>query len=196
MLEQLFATVLGGGAKEQISDAIGTDHGTTQNAIQAALPLLVGAAARQASTPGGAENLMGLLDQNQDGNVVDDLAGFLGNPQSGAGIGGNVLGMLFGQQQPQVESGLSQTTGLNVGQISSLLMMLAPIVLGFLGKLKQEQGLDASGLAGLLGQETQQMEGKGIPVMGALAGLLDQNHDGSPLDDVMRMAGGLFGNRR
>jgi hypothetical protein len=195
MIEQLFSMVLGGGAKDQISQTIGTDAGTAENAIGAALPLLVGAAARQASTPGGAEGLMGLLDRNQDGNVVDDLAGFLGNPQSGAGVGGDALNLLFGGQRPQVENGLSQTTGLNTGQIGTLLMMLAPIVLGFLGKVKQEQGLDASGVAGLLGQQTQQMEQSGVPVMGALSGLLDQNKDGNPLDDVMRMAGGLFGKR-
>lgn len=196
MLEQLFSQLMGNNATGQISQTLGTDEGTAQNAIQTALPLLIGAAARQASTPEGANGLMGLLDRNADGNVVDDLAGFLGNPASGAVVGGDALDLLFGQQRPQVESNLSQTTGLSMGQIVPLLTMLAPIVLGFLGKMKQEQGLDASGVAGLLGQQTQQMEQGGIPVMGAISGLLDQNRDGNPLDDVMRMAGGFFANRR
>ena len=39
---------LGGTAVQQISQQLGTDHGTTETAIQAALPMLVGALARNA----------------------------------------------------------------------------------------------------------------------------------------------------
>lgn len=196
MLNELFSQLMGGETLSQISGALGTDEGTAQNAMQTALPILVGAAARHSATPSGADGLMGILDQNQDGNVLDDLAGFLGQPQAASGLGNNVLDLLFGGQRSQVETGLSNSTGLNINQIGSLLMMLAPIVLGFLGKLKQEQGLDVSGLAGLLGQQTQQMEQGGMPIMGVLSRLLDQNHDGNPVDDLARMAGSFFGNRR
>jgi hypothetical protein len=195
MLNELFSQLIGGGTLSQISGALGTDEGTAQSAMQTALPVLVGAAARQASTPEGAGNLMGMLDRNQDGNVLDDLAGFLGQPQAATGVGNGVLDMLFGGQRSQVETGLSNSTGLNTSQIGSLLLMLAPIVLGFLGKMKQEQGLDIGGLAGLLGQQTQQMEQGGLPIMGVLSGLMDQNKDGNPVDDLARMAGSFFGNR-
>lgn len=196
MLNELFSQLIGSGTLSQISGALGTDDNTARNAMQTALPVLVGAAARQASTPEGAGTLMGMLDNNRDGNVLDDLAGFLGQPQAASAVGNPMLDLLFGGQRSQVETGLSNSTGLNTGQIGSLLMMLAPIVLGFLGKMKQEQGLDIGGLAGLLGQQTQQMEQGGLPIMGVLSGLMDQNKDGNPMDDLARMAGSFFGNRR
>jgi hypothetical protein len=68
-------------------------------------------------------------------------------------------------------------------------MFLAPIVMGYLGRQKQQQGVGADGLGGLLGgllggaqqampQEQQQQSG----------GFLDQDGDGSSMDDIASMA--------
>ena len=76
-----------------------------------------------------------------------------------------------------------------------LLPILAPIVLGYLGRQKQEQGLDPASLAGMLGGATQQMQQEQSPLMGMLSAVLDSNHDGSMMDDAIRLAGGFL-NRR
>jgi hypothetical protein len=71
-------------------------------------------------------------------------------------------------------------------------MMLAPIVMGYLGKQKQTQGVGADGLGGLLGglmggaQQQQPQGSDGI--MGMLGGLLDSDGDGSAMDDIASMA--------
>jgi hypothetical protein len=54
----------------QLSSQLGTDGRSTQNAVQAALPLLLGA-------------LASLLDKDDDGTIVDDLGGMLGSFLSG-----------------------------------------------------------------------------------------------------------------
>jgi len=67
---------IAGPALGQISGQIGADPQSTQTAVSAALPLLLGALARNASQPGGAEALAGALGRDHDGSVLDHVAGF------------------------------------------------------------------------------------------------------------------------
>lgn len=177
----------------QISQQIGADEGTTSSAIQAALPMLLGGLANNSSSEMGAASLLGALDRDHDGSVLDDVGGFLGNYASGQGVG--ILGHIFGGGQGTVEQGVSQASGLDMGKVGPLLMMLAPIVMGALGRTQRQHGLGAGDLAGLLGGATQQM-GSGSPLMDMLSSVLDRNHDGSAIDDVAGMIGGLLGGRR
>ncbi len=194
-IEGLLGQVLGGGNLGAISQTIGADESTTSNAIQAALPMLIGAMARNASSEGGASALAGALDRDHDGSVLDDIAGFVlgGGAQQSNGAG--ILGHIFGGNQPAVEQGVSQTSGLDMSMVAKLLPLLAPIVMGYLGRQKQEQGMDAGALAGALGGASQQMQEQQSPLMGMLTSILDSNRDGSIVDDAIRLAGGFLGRR-
>jgi hypothetical protein len=192
-LTGLLNEALDGQTINQISQQLGTDDGTTSNAIQAALPMILGGLANNSASDEGANSLLGALDRNHDGSILDDLGGFLGNFSSGSGAG--ILGHIFGGQQGAVEQGISQASGLDMSKVGPLLMMLAPIVMGALGRARQQHGLGAGDLAGLLGGATQQMGGSS-DMLGALSSILDRNHDGSALDDVAGMIGGLLGGRR
>jgi hypothetical protein len=68
-------------------------------------------------------------------------------------------------------------------------------VLGALGRVQRDRGLDANGLAGLLGGEREALDASAPGVMGVVSRLLDRNQDGSVLDDVGGMLGSLFGKR-
>ncbi len=82
--------------------------------------------------------------------------------------------------------------------VTKLLPMLAPVVMGALGRQKRQRGLDAGGLASMLGAERSDME-RANPAAGMLGKLLDQDGDGSAVDDIARLGkgllGGLFGGR-
>ncbi len=192
-LTGLLSDALNSNTISQISQQIGADEGTTSSAIQAALPMLLGGLANNSANETGAASLLGALDRDHDGSVLDDLGGFLGNFSSGSGAG--ILGHIFGGQQGTVEQGVSQASGLDMGKVGPLLMMLAPIVMGALGRTHREQGLGAGDLAGLLGGATQQM-GSGSPLMDMLSSVLDRDRDGSAIDDVAGMIGGFLGGRR
>ena len=88
---------------------------------------------------------------------------------------------------------LGQTSGSGSQNAGQLLAMLAPLVMGALERNMQSQGLDSSGLAGMLGAEHQQIASANAPLASMLSQALDSNHDGSVIDDVMRIAGGLLG---
>ena len=186
-LLQMLQQQLGGQTVNQISQKIGADPGTTGNAIDAALPLLLSAVARNASNSDQAHSLDQAVAQDHDGSVLDDVPGYLNQAQSGPGAG--ILRHVLGGKQQTVQNGLSQATGLDAGKAGQLLMMLAPLVMGALGKAKREKQLDTNGLSTLLTGETERLKESAPGVMGALSRFLDQDNDGSVMDDV----GGLLG---
>ena len=179
---------LGGDAVNQISKQLGTDPATTQTAVAAALPMLVGALARNAQDPGKAGALANALGRH-DGSVLDDVAGYLGRGNTGDGDG--ILGHVLGGRKETVQTGLGQAAGLDPGKAGTLLAMLAPLVMGALGKTQREKGLDTGGLAGMLGSEQQRAADAAPGVMGMLTSLLDRDHDGSVMDDIGAMLGKL-----
>ncbi len=169
----------------QIAGQLGVDEGTAQSGIQAALPLLLGGLARNVQTDDGAQALSSALSQDHNGSILGDLAGAI---LGGQGPGAAILGHVFGGQQQGVGNAVGNALG--GGNGLALLQMLAPIVLGYLGKQQQTQGLDPSGLAALLGGHQQHVEQQGGGgALGMIGQLLDGNHDGSPIDDIIGMAG-------
>lgn len=191
-LMQSIAAQLAGAPMEQLSGQLGTDSRSTQNAVQAALPLLLGALAKNSASSGGADALAGALDRDHDGSILDDLGGVLGG---GAGAdGAAILGHVLGNRESTVEAGIGKATGLQTGQTAQLLQMLAPIVLGYLGRQKRQQGMSAGVLGELLGAQSRQAQTQN-PALGALASLLDKDDDGTIVDDLGGMLGSFLSGR-
>lgn len=191
----------------QISRQIGADPQATASAIQMALPTVLGGLANNAAQPDGAQSLDRALDRDHDGSLLDDPGALLG-AMSGATGGGakatdgaGILGHIFGGRRDVVQQGLGRASGLSGQQMTQLLMILAPIVMSYLGRMKRQQGMDAGGLGGALQQERQQMEERSPGIGGILGDLLGGGGADRPgiADDIARMApnvlGGLFGKR-
>jgi hypothetical protein len=191
-ITDLLSGALGGDAVSQISQQLGADEGTTGNAIQAALPMLLGAMANNSASEEGAVSLQNALGAH-DGSILNDLAGFLGNASAGPGAG--ILGHVFGGAQGVAEQQVSQASGLDMGKVGPLLAMLAPIVMGALGSSQRQSGFGAGDLAGILSGAAQQ-SGSSSPLMGILGQVLDRDRDGSAVDDVVGMIGGMLAGRR
>ena len=181
---------LAGGGMSQISQQLGADEGTTSSALSAAMPLLVSALANNASQPNGAQSLHQALNNDHNGAILNDISGFLNNPQAANGAG--ILGHVLGGQQSAVTQGLSQGTGLNADQVGTLLQIAAPLVMGALGQQQQQQSLDTNGLASFLGGQQQAAQQSPPGLMSTLNSLLDFDGDGSAIDDIIGMVGKFF----
>lgn len=196
LLEQL-QQQLGPMAYEQIGKQLGLDAGQSRSAVESALPVLIGALAKNAQQPQGAASLAKALDRDHDGSILTQLDGFLKAP--GQGDGSAILGHVLGAQRGKVEQYVSKSSGINTANAGSLLEMLAPIVMGSLGQQKRQQGLDASGLAGMLGgllgggQKGAQANAPRSIQQQVLNALLDSDKDGDISDDLLQMGGKLLG---
>jgi len=164
----------------------GADENATKGVLGAALPAILGAMANNASKPGGADSLMGALQKDHDGSILDNLGGFLGQPNTDDGDG--ILGHVFGNSRPQVEQNIAKKSGLDLGMIIKFLPVIAPIIMGFLGKMTRQNNLDAGALTSSLQQEKQAAEAGGFD-FGSILGMLDADGDGDVKDEVMEMGG-------
>lgn len=216
----LLTSQLGGGMLDQLSGQIGADKDQTEAALSAAIPVLLGGLAKNAtSSPEGAAALAGALDRDHDGSILDNLPGLLGSLTGGGGGGGGglgglleaatsmlggatkktvdggaILGHILGDRRNSVESGIGKASGLDASKVAMLLPMLAPLVMGALGKMKKQKNLDAGGLAEMLGQEKTNLQKTNPSVVGGLMGMLDADNDGSIIDDLAKIGGkGLLG---
>ena len=202
-LQDLLGQEQGTQAVDQISQNVGADSSLVNSAIQLALPTLLNGLANNASTPDGAESLNNTLEQHHDGSILDNLGGLassiFGGGQQGAASpavdAGGILTHILGNSQGQVAEQVSSQTGLGTGQVAQILMMLAPIVMGYLGRQKLEQGIGADGIGGLLGGGQAQGQSAGNSVLNMASNALDRNHDGSAVDDIASMAFKYFTNK-
>jgi len=191
MLEEL-AGALGGETLGQLAGALGADNDLVSKGVAAALPALLGGLARNTRQPEGASALSNALGNDHDGSIMDSLgAVFGGNPwaqQQANRHGESILGHLFGQSRPRVEQQVSASSGLSSAMVSKLLPLLAPVVLGYLGK--KMRGGDSNQIAQSLEQErvaVQQNDG----MFGQILDMLDGDDDGGD-GGLMDVAGDLL----
>jgi hypothetical protein len=182
--------VLGTQQVNQIGNKVGLDGATTGKLVAAALPLLISALAKNSSSQKGAQDLHNALTNDHDGSILDEIGGLLGGSLDANGSG--ILGHIFGNKQQQIQQGLGASTGVDDAAVGQVLEMLAPVVMGALGRQTASQGLDAGGLAGMLNGAAQSASQSAPDVLGSLVGMLDSNKDGSVIDDVAGMLGKLF----
>lgn len=189
-ITQMITQQIAGGAAGQLAQRLGISENTARTAVNLAVPLILAALARNAAQPQGAQELHQAVKQDHDGSILDNLMGYIGNPQAANGAG--ILRHALGGQRPNVESNLAQATGLDQNSAGGLLEMVAPLVMGAIGRQQQANGLDAQGLSQYLDEQQQQVQAADPGLMGTLQSMLDSNRDGNVADDLSRIAGKFF----
>lgn len=221
---------IGDNEVDAIAQRFGMSPGQAQSAIEQTLPLMVGAMARNAATPDGANALHTALGDHVGTDLGGLLGGLLGGsgnsgagglgslgslaeavlggmgsspppaPRGGGvdsgglgGVGGAILGHIFGNRRGQAEQGLGQTTGLGGVNAGQLMAMLAPIVMSILARMNQKQDLGPGGLSDMLGRETQRTREAGGIGGGLLGAVLDRDGDGDvDLSDLLNVGGSVL----
>lgn len=197
---------LQGAPLQQLAQQLGTGTEQAQQAVGAALPLMLGAMSQNVAQPQGADALLGALQRDHSAGGGLDLGGLLGSLLGGGASAGNaspaadgaaILGHIFGGDQQRAETGLAQATGLGGSNAGQLLTLLAPIVMAFLAQRMQAGGMNSGDLGQTLGQERERAQQRGGLGGGLLGSLLDQDGDGQlGMGDLIKVGGSLFGGRR
>lgn len=167
-----------GDAVRQLGASAGLGEAQTSAALQALLPALTAGLQRNTQTPDGMSALLGALASGRHQQYLDNPSA-LGTP--GALTDGNgILGHLLGSKDVsrQLAGQAAAQTGISPDVLKRLLPLVATMVMGALAQQRGRTNgaaAPADGLTGMLGS------------------MLDQNRDGSVVDDVASMFGKFLG---
>ena len=172
-LTNLLGALTGNDAVGTIAEKFNLDSKQVSSVITSALPSIMGAMQKNASTPSGAEALAKALGDHAGnaGNIISNL--------KGADLidGSKILGHIFGGDLSSVVNGISQKSGVASNAVSNILASIAPSILALLGKQNGNSG--AAGLGGLLG---------------AILGGGSQSQSTGGLGSILGGLGKIFGN--
>ena len=163
----------GGQSVAALAQQFGISEEQVQSVMGQLVPALASGAQNNIAQEGGLEGMLGALMGGNHSQYVDDpstLAG-AGAVEDGNGILGHLLG---GKDESRaLATQVAGATGLS----STLIKQMLPVV--------------ASMAMGAMAKHIGSGAGQGEPATG-LAAMLDFNHDGSAMDDVVGLLGKLF----
>lgn len=154
-LVSLAMQLLGPMVINRIASSLGLSQGIAGKLISAAIPTILAGLTGKAAQPGGATSLTNVLSKI-DPSILSNLENIIGGPQQQqfTDQGASALSSLLGSNAVNAIAGaLGKFGGVDTGKGSSLLGMLAPVVLGTLSQQQKANGLDASGVANLLASQ-------------------------------------------
>lgn len=122
---------------------MGMNETMTQSIIAFAVPLIISQLAGNTDTAEGKSSLFGALAKHGQ-EVDEDVDAIDGND----GLG--ILGHIFGDKQETFTKTVAKQSGADQNQVTDLLGKIAPLVLGKVAKVSQDDGLDADGVSNLL----------------------------------------------
>jgi hypothetical protein len=179
------------GGLQSVAKELGVSEAQVNAGAAALMPALLGGFKKQAQAqPAGLDGLAGMLGGLGGGGLLDEV---LAPRPTNVNRGNDVLGQIFGSPDVSrtVAQNASATSGIDPALLKKMLPMLAMLVAGFMSKQSMGQpaapadGGGLGGLGGLLGGLLGQGGSAKAP---GLAGLLDLDGDGNPLDDIMGLA--------
>ena len=138
----------------KIAAFLGESSSSVTGSIGPAAASVIAGLMSRASAHDGAQDIFSRI--NSGGYTGDFLKRFSGMLAGKSGTddllktGSDLLSFLFGSKLGNLETVVSSATGLAKGSSSSMLAMLAPLIMGILGKQTADENLDSAGVVKLL----------------------------------------------
>ncbi len=146
-LVNILGSLAGNDTVNEISKKFNIDTNKVSSVITSALPTLLGAMQKNASTESGAAALAKALGDhaNNSGSMISNLAGV------DLTDGSKILGKILGSNAGSIFDKIGKQTGTTSGQVSNILSSIAPAMMNILGKLKNNNNTGNDALGALLG---------------------------------------------
>ncbi len=189
LLVESLSSQLQGSNLHKLSRRIGACPKTTKQAVGAALSIQMGALFQLNREGNGSHALRQTLEHCNDDEILEDIPGFIENGNGMAGV--EILDHLLGDRQESATTCIARASGIDIDSANTLVILLAPLIMATLSKVKRELNLCKEALAGKLVLEQMELENR-IPGGAAfLDRLLDSNGDFDPSLDS-EILGKLF----
>ena len=183
ILESILGAQNGKGV-QQLATQFGLKPEQATSAVSALVPALAAGFQRNLSTESGLSGLVSALSSGKHQQYLENPAA-LADPASTTD-GNAILGHVFGTKEVsrQVAATAAQRTGIDANILKKMLPLVAAMAMGGLSRQKP------SAVGGSI------PAGAGAGLASMLSPLLDQNRDGSMVDDLVGMFGGALSGRK
>jgi hypothetical protein len=170
----------GGAAVRQLASHLGLNEAQAASAVSALVPALSAGLRQNVQSADGLNGLLGALSAGNHQRYIDDPA-VLADAATVAD-GNGILGHVFGSKDVsrQVAARAGAQAGLGPEVMKRMLPLVATLVMGAMSRQAAAPAPGASSVTGAAGAGG---------LLDMLGGALDQNRDGSMLDDL----GGIIG---
>ena len=153
-LIELFKSTLSDVLVRQSSALLDESAESTSSAIDKIFPAILNAVLIKGSTEAGAKDLLHFLSTNKvDEKLHDDVPALLSNAADTEKLsadGADILKYLLGDKLSYMVDWVASGNGLKTSSASTLLKLVAPLVMGAVARAVKERNLNASGLRDLL----------------------------------------------
>jgi OOP family OmpA-OmpF porin len=136
-----------------IAGTVGESPQATSSAMKSAIAAVLGGLVNKSESPVALRQLLDMAPSD-DMNWSQAAKGMLDPRSSLIVTGKRLLSSLFGASENAVNNALSIESGLRPGVMSTLMPMVAPMVMSFLSRRVRDEGLSMSGFGALLQRET------------------------------------------
>lgn len=171
-----------GAAVQQLAAQFGLKPEQASSAMAALVPALAAGFQKNMSSEDGLSGLVSALAEGRHEKYLDQPS-VLTDPATTTD-GNAILGHVFGSKDVsrQVAARASEKTGIDASIVKKMLPLVAAMVMGGLSRKSGARSADPK------------TAGAGITAM--LGPLLDRDGDGSMMDDVAGIVGGILGSRQ
>jgi len=182
VIELIADSLLNQNTISQIGKSVGLGNEQTAGVLGQIIPALLGGLNRNSNQSSGLESLFGALVKDHNGGILDQVGDLINNPAMSKGSG--MLDHIFGGQRNAIENQIGNSSGIDIGQIAKIFSIAAPIVMGALGKQRQQSNWDQNGLSDALTKSTDVFRQQNQQGMGWIEKMIDSDNDGSTMDDI------------
>lgn len=157
----------------KLGGALGEDSSTASRGAAAAVPAILGGIVQKGSTEHGASDLLDSFKsyESQDSTSMDAALDDPARQQSLLEKGRGALSSIFGGRSDSIAETIGSHSGMKKSSALGMMGMLAPMVMGLVGRHARENKLDPSGLSSLLRSQSGHLS-KALPGgLGSMLGL-------------------------
>ncbi len=153
-LVDFFQTSIADQLSQTTSAMLGESSASTSSAVNSIFSILLGSMQRKGNTDQGAQQLLSYITSSGIGDeILTRVQSGLEDPSAFSGLtssGSDILNFLLGSNLNPVVDQVSGANGLKSSSASTLLKILAPLVMSLVSGVIKNKNLDASGLKSFL----------------------------------------------
>lgn len=168
-ITDLISGGIGSKAIASIARVLNIDESKAKWVVAAAVPLMIAALNYNSKKSKEKEESINKALEQHNGGIFDQIGSLFG--QGPSEDDNKIVNHMFGRNTDLVKDNISAKTGISSDKIGGALAILAPIVMGYLGKQKQQESA-GGGIGDLIGSVLGggQSNSSGGGILGSLLG--------------------------